>query len=88
VLKHLSANFLITSQFYDKVSSNFQSTLRESLEYVACNEKLVYFTGNSGDVRKCPNKPGNIDLWFYQIVVLQDHRGNSLFVRHKNGLNS
>lgn len=67
-LKHLCAHFLISSDFFDAVSSQFQSVVRELGEYVSCDEKLDHFTGNSGDIRKCPNKPAKIGLWHYQMV--------------------
>jgi hypothetical protein len=66
---HLCANFLITSDFFQLLSTNFQSVVSGLGEYVSCDEKLDLFTGNSGDIRKCPNKPAHIGLWHYQMVA-------------------
>jgi NADH:ubiquinone oxidoreductase subunit F (NADH-binding) len=69
LLEHQCANFLITCEYFDDLAKNFQSIVRKLGDYVAGDEKLDYFTGNSGYIRKVPNKPAKIGLWHYQLVV-------------------
>jgi hypothetical protein len=53
-VSYLLGRFLISHEYFDILSLNFQSIIRELGEYVAGDEKLDYFTGNSGDIRKVP----------------------------------
>jgi hypothetical protein len=49
------------------VSNNFQSALRCFGKHIAGDEKLLYFTGNSVNIRNVPSKPDKIGLWFYEL---------------------
>ncbi len=51
----------------DTLNDNFVSILSTIGENCAGDEKLFYFSGNSGDIRKCPQKADKIGLWFYQL---------------------
>ena len=53
----------------DILSKSFQDFLSVLGEVIAGDEKLFRFTGQSGIIRKCPNKPARIGIWHYQAVV-------------------
>ena len=46
------------------------SIIRRFGEFVAGDEKLLYFTGNSGDIRMVRSKPDRVGLWFYELCAL------------------
>jgi hypothetical protein len=56
-------------------SENQQSVLGHLGEALIGDEKLVYFTGNSGFIRKVPSKPGGIGVWNYMATVKVYARG-------------
>eukprot|EP01039_Chlorochromonas_danica_P011655 gene11655-13071_t len=66
----LMSRFLVSKEYYDQLSQNFQSIVRQVGEFVAGDEKLFEYKGESGDVRKVPNKPARIGLWFYELTGL------------------
>jgi hypothetical protein len=47
-------------------------------ESVAGDEKLLYFTGNSIDIRLVPAKPSRIGLWFYELCSTLRNGGQYL----------
>ena len=53
----LISRFRITADMFALLSKNFQSIIERLGEYVAGDEKLFHFTGNSGDIRLVPSKP-------------------------------
>jgi hypothetical protein len=63
-------NYHITHRYYDDVSANFQSIVREIGCCVAGDEKLLYFTGESIYIRKVVDKPDRIGFWYYELVGL------------------
>jgi hypothetical protein len=73
VISKLSSSFLITADYFNQLSLNFQSIVRELGEYASGDEKLDRFTGNSGDIRLVPNKPARIGLGHYQLVGKVDN---------------
>ena len=46
------------------------SIIRRFGEFVAGDEKLLYFTGNSGDIRMVRSKSDRVGLWFYELCAL------------------
>jgi hypothetical protein len=67
-IEKLLAVFLLTYEWFDALSRNFHSIVREIGEYVAGDEKLLKYHGDAGDIIACPSKPDKIGLWFYQMV--------------------
>jgi len=67
VCEHMLTHFLLSHHFTDHLCENFRSIVKEVGEYVAGDEKLFYFTGNSGNIRLVITKPGRIGLWFYEL---------------------
>lgn len=65
----LIARFNIDSAFFPALSKNWQSVLRTLGQFLAGDEKLLHFTGNSGDIRAIPSKPDRIGLWFYELCA-------------------
>jgi hypothetical protein len=69
-LLRLHANlYICTREEQSAWSLNQQAALVHLGESLAGDEKLVYFTGNSGFIRKVPSKPGGIGLWNYMAAV-------------------
>ena len=52
-----------------KLSENMSNLFRSFGDMISGDEKLFYFTGKSGYVRKVVSKPGSIGLWMYQACV-------------------
>ena len=46
------------------------SIIRRFGEFVAGDEKLLHFTGNSGDIRMVRSKPDRVGLWCYELCAL------------------
>ena len=72
IMTRLISRFLFSREYFDDISRNFQSVVSALGEFVSGDEKLDHFTGNSGHIRKVPNKPARIGLWHYQLVGLLD----------------
>ncbi len=68
VLRLLACAFIL-KDMYPLLSSKFQSIVATVGEYVAGDEKLFHFTGNSGDIRLVPSKPDRVGLWFYELCM-------------------
>ena len=45
-----------------------QGILRHIGDYVAGDEKLFHYTGETGYIMTVPSKPARIGLWIYQLV--------------------
>ena len=63
--------FFISEQ--DEIDKLFENILKSVLVpgQVSCaDEKLFRFTGKHAFVRKVPNKPAKVGLWFYQTVLM------------------
>lgn len=69
ILSRLVARFLITDQNYGDVSDIFLSIVQRLGEWVAGDEKLLHYTGNSGDIRIVRSKPDHVGLWFYELCA-------------------
>lgn len=69
ILVRLNAHYLITDDFFEELSRNFLGIVSRLGEWVAGDEKLLHFTGNSGDIRIILHKPDRIGLWFYQLCA-------------------
>lgn len=65
--KSCLAHFLITSQFSDHLCINFTKIIRDLGEDIAGDEKLLYYSGASGNVRLVLSKPDKLGLWFYEL---------------------
>lgn len=72
IMTRLISRFLFSRDYFDEISANFQSVVLALVEFVSGDEKLDHFTGNSGHIRKVPNKPAKIGIWHYQLVGLMD----------------
>lgn len=68
-IEKLLANMLLTEEYVDELSDNFQSVIRHLGQYVAGDEKLFHFTGESGNVRLVISKPDKVGLWFYELCA-------------------
>ncbi|KAJ1428373.1 hypothetical protein B484DRAFT_431256 [Ochromonadaceae sp. CCMP2298] len=68
-IEKILSKFLITEDFFQDLSDNFQNGLKELGDYVAGDEKLLKFFGNAADIQKCPAKPDKIGLWFYDLMI-------------------
>eukprot|EP00981_Chlorochromonas_danica_P008629 scaffold2247_cov346-Ochromonas_danica.AAC.2 len=58
------------SDLMSHLATSKRSIVRQVGEFVAGDEKLFEYKGESGDVRKVPNKPARIGLWFYELTGL------------------
>lgn len=67
ILELLIARFLFHSAYFDDISKLFQSIVTRLGVFVAGDEKLLHFTGNSGICRLILSKPDRIGLWFYEL---------------------
>ena len=63
-------HFLIDSSYMDELSNNFISIVRHIGTYVAGDEKLLRFFGESDNVRVVFSKPDRVGLWFYQLASI------------------
>ena len=52
-----------------KVSENMKNIFKTFGDMISGDEKLFFYTGMSGYVRKVITKPGSIGLWMYQACV-------------------
>jgi hypothetical protein len=59
------ARFHITSDFFEDLSKNMQDMVKELGAFVAADEKLYEFVGNSPYVIK---KKGKLGFWMYELV--------------------
>jgi hypothetical protein len=82
VLEKLMSIPLFTYHYFEEISLNCQSVVRHLGEYVAGDEKLFHFTGDSGDIRLVLTKPDRIGLWFYQLCAPL-HNGASFLLWFK-----
>ncbi len=60
---------LITNQYYEDISNNFQECVLFLGESVTGDEKLFRYTGFSPDVRFVPNKPSRVGSWMYELCA-------------------
>jgi hypothetical protein len=67
IIERLVSLPLFMNDYYNEISINFQSLVLNLGESIAGDEKLLYFTGNSQDIRLVPAKPSRIGLWFYEL---------------------
>jgi hypothetical protein len=66
-LEVLTARFLITYNYFEDLSLNFQEILSDLGQLLIGDEKLLRFTGHSGDVRDIPSKPDRLGLWYFML---------------------
>ena len=62
ILGRLIAQYLITDDLFADLTDNFLDIVDSLGEWVAGDEKLLHFTGNSGDIRIVVTKPDRIGL--------------------------
>ena len=70
ILQTLLARYLLTENYFARITDNIMSIIRRFGEFVAGDEKLLHFTGNSGDIRIVRSKPDRVGLWFYELCAL------------------
>jgi hypothetical protein len=66
-IEKIISTILFTKEFTDEISQNFQNLVLYLGQYIAGDEKLFFFSGNSGYVRLCISKPDRVGLWFYEL---------------------
>ena len=66
-LTKLTSVLVFDESMEEVLSLKFQSALSRLGQFVAGDEKLFHFTGQSGDVRLVKSKPDQIGLWFYEL---------------------
>ena len=54
----------------EELSLNFQNVFKKLGQVLSGDEKLFFFSGKSGLIRYCPNKPTKMGLWNYQRCVM------------------
>jgi len=64
----LLGRFLIPARFLDYLCKNFRSVLACYGRYIAGDEKLFHFTGDSAFIRSVPSKPDAIGLWYFELA--------------------
>lgn len=65
-LQRLVTILLFGDNNVNRICRNFQSTVHHLGQYIAGDEKLFHYTGESGCIRLVPSKPDRIGLWFYE----------------------
>jgi len=82
VVNKFLSNFHITKDFYAELSSNFNAELSELGAFVAGDEKLLHFTGDSVYIRIVKTKPDRVGIWYYELAVkLQCGRVFVIYIR-------
>lgn len=62
------SNFLIDTEHFEALSRNFQDVLSDLGHIFAGDEKLLRYTGKSGDVRDVKSMPDRLGLWVCAIL--------------------
>ena len=62
--------FLIDSSYLEELSNNFLTIVMNIGTYIAGDEKLLRFFGESGSVRVVISRPDRVGLWFYQLAYI------------------
>jgi len=70
LIESLIAHAHITSDDTEELSKNFQSIVHKLGQSIAGDEKLFFFSGNSGDIRLVVSKPGKVGLWFFELCCM------------------
>lgn len=83
IISRFIARFLIAgTAHFRRMSENFLNIVSRLGEWVAGDEKLLHFTGNSGDIRLVVSKPDRVGLWFYELSArLSNGRPYLLYMR-------
>jgi hypothetical protein len=81
-VKKLLSCFMLTFEYFDELSINWQSVVRDVGEFIAGDEKLLKFFGQAGDICIIPTKPDKVGLWFYELVG-RDKRGRMFLLDTK-----
>lgn len=68
VIERVIARAVMTESYSSELSDNFLSAIRSLGQYVAGDEKLFHFTGNSQNVRLVISKPDRVGFWFYELA--------------------
>jgi hypothetical protein len=69
VLECIHLQFLITPEYEETMSLNLQSCVRWLGQWMAGDEKLIGYTGNSGYIRAVQSKPDQVGIWMYEGTV-------------------
>lgn len=67
-LERVIARCLLSQEYSATISANFVSVIDSLGQYIAGDEKLFHYTGDSPHVRLVPSKPDRVGLWFYQLA--------------------
>ncbi len=81
----LFGRFHLRYQQFSAISKRFRACLRHVGRVMCGDEKLLYFTGDSGFIRLVPSKPDKIGLWFFEnCVVLKGKLPFLIYARLSN----
>ena len=69
ILQVLCSRFLFDTDYHDLISENFQKAVKWVGEYLAGDEKLLHFTGDSDNIRMVLTKPDKVGHWFYELCI-------------------
>ena len=67
IILRLASRMLMTEPFCELLAANCADMVLRLGQFVAGDEKLFHYTGESGLVRLVPSKPDKIGLWFYEL---------------------
>lgn len=70
IMEVLFARFLIRDEYFEDISRNFQALVDHPGQFIAGDEKLFHFTGNTTYIRTVPSKPSHVGLWFFECCCL------------------
>lgn len=65
----LFSKFHVPVELSERLSLEFENKLDVLGRALACDEKLLHFTGDTGWIRLVQTKPDRIGLWFYEACV-------------------
>jgi hypothetical protein len=68
-IEKLKAHFHISVKEETLFQKNFLVAIISLGQWVAGDEKLFRFWGNSGWIQICPNKPDHIGIWIYELTA-------------------
>ena len=63
----LNDRFRIAYSSISELSENFRSFFERWGEFLAGDEKVDRFTGDSKHIRLVPNKPDKVGFWHYEL---------------------
>lgn len=76
LIEKIHSQLCLDAEDEKQLSANFQSVVLSLGQWVAGDEKLFHYTGNSAFIRSVPSKPDRIGLWNYELtckVCIYEH---------------